>query len=65
MEQPLSRGPSRCRGERETGMLETGQPGFGVRVRVEGSLPGGPALACAGRGGSLDRKPEPVTVNAQ
>lgn len=59
MEQPLSRGPSRCRGERETGMLETGQPGFGVRVRVEGSLPGAPPSRAQGEGEALTGSPSP------
>lgn len=42
---------------RPAGLRGTGEGG--------GQPAGGSALACAGRGGSLDRKPEPVTVNAQ
>lgn len=41
------------------GMLETGQPGFGVRVRVEGSLPGAPPSRAQGEGEALTGSPSP------
>lgn len=40
-------------------MLETGQPGFGVWVRVEGSLPGAPPSRAQGEGEALTGSPSP------